>query len=129
MLGLKKHPDLGGSSWDAALLNEAYAVLSNPERRAAYDREWTARNIRRSASPDSNQRTAAAQIICPVCKAVLTSQPQPGDHCLTCGSPLQSESTAKNRQRYQRAMQRTKRDDKVIYRSSWPGEGREGGNG
>ena len=39
MLKLKCHPDLGGSGGNAALLNEAYAVLSSPERREIYDRE------------------------------------------------------------------------------------------
>ncbi len=34
---LRLHPDLGGSSRDAALLNEAYEVLSSPEKRAEYD--------------------------------------------------------------------------------------------
>ena len=36
MLELKRHPDLGGSNSDASVLNEAYEVLANPERRAAY---------------------------------------------------------------------------------------------
>ena len=31
------HPDVGGDAEAAALLNEAYAVLSTPARRAAYD--------------------------------------------------------------------------------------------
>lgn len=38
MTQLKVHPDLGGSHAQAALINEAWAVLGNPERRAAYDR-------------------------------------------------------------------------------------------
>ncbi|MBI4239201.1 MAG: DnaJ domain-containing protein [Deltaproteobacteria bacterium] len=42
MLKLRKHPDLGGSNDGAVLLNEAYAVLKDRERRAAYDRLFLA---------------------------------------------------------------------------------------
>lgn len=38
MLRQRKHPDLGGSTEEAVALNEAYAVLKDPDRRAAYDR-------------------------------------------------------------------------------------------
>ena len=34
---LRKHPDLGGSDDEAKLIIEAYATLSDPERRRAYD--------------------------------------------------------------------------------------------
>jgi len=37
MQKMKMHPDLGGDQQDAALLNEAYSVLMNPETRAEYD--------------------------------------------------------------------------------------------
>ncbi len=37
MQRLKMHPDLGGDHWNAALINEAYQVLTDPEKRAAYD--------------------------------------------------------------------------------------------
>lgn len=36
MLAQRKHPDLGGSTNEAVLLNEAYAVLKDPVRRQAY---------------------------------------------------------------------------------------------
>jgi curved DNA-binding protein CbpA len=39
MQTLRMHPDLGGVSGDASMLNQAYSVLRNPETRAAYDRE------------------------------------------------------------------------------------------
>lgn len=35
---MRKHPDLGGNDHEAALINEAYTVLKDPLRRAAYDR-------------------------------------------------------------------------------------------
>lgn len=34
----RKHPDLGGNEEEAQLINEAYSVLKDPLRRAAYDR-------------------------------------------------------------------------------------------
>lgn len=37
MQRMKHHPDLGGDAATAALINEAYAVLSNAEKRAEYD--------------------------------------------------------------------------------------------
>ncbi|MEK8047378.1 DnaJ domain-containing protein [Ideonella margarita] len=40
---LRAHPDLGGDHEQAALLNEAWAVLGDADRRAAYDRELAAK--------------------------------------------------------------------------------------
>ncbi|MDH3434255.1 MAG: J domain-containing protein, partial [Gammaproteobacteria bacterium] len=37
MQQLRNHPDLGGDATTAALINQAYAVLTSPERRAEYD--------------------------------------------------------------------------------------------
>ncbi len=37
MQKLRCHPDLGGDDWNAALLNEALAVLTDASKRAAYD--------------------------------------------------------------------------------------------
>ncbi len=42
MQKLKLHPDLGGDHWAAVHVNAAYAILSNPARRAAYDRKLLA---------------------------------------------------------------------------------------
>lgn len=39
MQKLKLHPDLGGDELSARWLNEAYAVISDPARRASYDQE------------------------------------------------------------------------------------------
>ena len=34
---MKMHPDLGGEHWHASLINEAYATLSDPDKRSRYD--------------------------------------------------------------------------------------------
>src|ERR1700689_2715695 len=39
MSKLRLHPDLGGDTAGAALINEAYAVLSDPAKRASYDQK------------------------------------------------------------------------------------------
>lgn len=37
---LKKHPDLGGSHEESTRLNEAYEILSDPDRRREYDKQF-----------------------------------------------------------------------------------------
>lgn len=39
MQKLGNHPDLGGEHWNATVINEAYAVLTDTGKRSAYDRE------------------------------------------------------------------------------------------
>ena len=62
MQRLKAHPDLGGDPALAALLNEAYAVLTDPARRKEYDARISQRQRpRRGASgpgPDATARPA-----------------------------------------------------------------------
>ena len=54
---MRKHPDLGGDGFEAALINEAHDVLADPARRAAYDEELR----RESGAPARrNAHTAAA---------------------------------------------------------------------
>ena len=106
MQKLKRHPDLGGDEWNASLLNEAYAVLSQPALRAAYDRDvlpglMAARQKTREAPPDRSEtdtRQACAmparqapRRICPFCgtaNSAETGYGQPRD-CATCTGPLQ----------------------------------------
>jgi hypothetical protein len=38
MQKLRAHPDLGGDTWNASVINEAYETLIHPDRRAAYDK-------------------------------------------------------------------------------------------
>ncbi|TAN33386.1 hypothetical protein EPN27_04860 [Patescibacteria group bacterium] len=55
-----KHPDLGGNEDEAALINEAYTVLKDPMRRAAYDRLYMAYVVEEKTEstekPEQNRR-------------------------------------------------------------------------
>jgi hypothetical protein len=42
MRRLKMHPDLGGDHWNATVINEAFETLSDPEKRAVYDKDLKA---------------------------------------------------------------------------------------
>ena len=91
MRELKQHPDLGGSSAHAALLNEAYSTLSNPTLRTEYDRNLFRRYTKQSLSTQAFGHPTHPKPLCPLCKAPLTRQAQPGQICSVCQSPLQSE--------------------------------------
>jgi tetratricopeptide (TPR) repeat protein len=71
----KAHPDLGGSEEAAKAINEAYAVLSNPEKRKAYDRELARTypsTIRVTRERVRTQVVPVVQtqyvLICPACR-------------------------------------------------------------
>ncbi|MBI1195789.1 MAG: DnaJ domain-containing protein [Gammaproteobacteria bacterium] len=60
---LRMHPDLGGDHWNATVINEAYAVLIDPARRAAYDKEFLAEHGKsgpeKNASAESERKSEA----------------------------------------------------------------------
>lgn len=64
MQKLKAHPDLGGDATNAALINEAYEVLSNADKRKRYDAEQLraqASEQARQQEPRSSQTKASRQ--------------------------------------------------------------------
>lgn len=98
MSTLRAHPDLGGDHERAALLNEAYEVLSDPVRRAAYDaaRGPYARRAtsRRDASPEQEPSSRAAPSAapseparCPFCRCTLPRRAAL-QRCAACRAPL-----------------------------------------
>jgi hypothetical protein len=123
MRELKQHPDLGGSSSDAALLNEAYSTLRNPALRAEYDRKLFQRYTKQSLLTHAFAYPTHTTQLCPFCKAELTRQAHPGQTCSTCQSPLRPEGGAAVQDR--RALARIKRNDRIYYWSQWPQEAQE----
>lgn len=96
MQNLGMHPDLGGTHDQAVLINEAYATLSDPGRRAAYDRTLAhgAGGDTQGAAASSGRRPASAppppRPQCDFCgmAAPATRLPGPETVCHGCASPL-----------------------------------------
>ena len=96
MRTLKQHPDLGGDGWNAALINEAYAVLCDPEARKGYDRERAGRKSSERSTdgtpttPAGSDRQAPAErCICLFCQTDNSRRDQSADKCCCgCGAPL-----------------------------------------
>lgn len=100
MQKLRMHPDLGGDHATAALINEAFAVLNDPELRAAYDaliaNEYPRARSDDSASRHNNKESAATAQQMSVDETCLFCfehcRPmrlrESDDVCSTCGSPL-----------------------------------------
>ncbi len=122
MRDLKQHPDLGGSTEAAALLNEAHRVLTNPALRADYDRALSARFPRRTVQ-DAEAAPPAPD--CNFCGTPLDGEPDPGQLCPTCRCPLRSRPAAELERLSRRAVARMSRHEPVYYRSRWPQEPRE----
>ena len=59
MTKLKAHPDLGGDHDAAVLINQAYAVLSNPEKRRRYDLDRQGQFATAPVPPAAQRRTGA----------------------------------------------------------------------
>jgi len=103
MQALKMHPDLGGDHGQASLLNEAFATLKDPVRRAAYDRELEGvepappptRSSQNAPSGPRPEPPATAALPsgkrqCAFCSAPHTPHDaiDPLAVCWSCGSPI-----------------------------------------
>ena len=119
MREMKRHPDLGGSAFEARVLNEAYEVLSDVKRRAAYDVELYSQYTNRAFLSD---RHPLITDFCPVCRRPLARKPRPDERCSTCHSPLQSQGPPEFEKRYRRSVSRMAKNEKIVYCSAWPGK-------
>lgn len=123
---LKQHPDLGGEHWNAAIINEAYATLSDGNKRAEYDKKLFEHYTKKPLPTKNSLRKPSITIFCPFCKRPLARKAEPGESCPSCRSPLQSESSGKGLQQdYQRSAERMKKSGTLRYYSSWPEKGKE----
>lgn len=131
MQQLKHHPDLGGDAATAALINEAYAALSNAERRAEYDARMdvmarVAAGVP-GAPPEPAVDAMAGRILdwsrqCVFCET-------PHNHgreieietgCQTCGSPLSAAEQHRIELEGKRAVERIGKRMRITYYTHWP---------
>lgn len=117
MSKLRLHPDLGGDTAGAALINEAYAVLSDPGKRARYDLRQ--RLPRAATEPVRNSDTLSD---CPFCHANARSLIQAKTRCHRCDSPLVPPPTRPIKKHEffgRRTVPRMSRSDPVALIASW----------
>lgn len=131
MQQLKHHPDLGGDAATAALINEAYAVLSNAERRAEYDAriDVIARVAEGmpEAPPEPAPAPTAGRILdwsrqCVFCEAPhnLGREIEIDTGCQICGSPLAAAEQHHIELGGQRAVERIGKRKRITYYTHWP---------
>ena len=121
------HPDLGGDTQTAALINKAYAVLGNPELRQQYDARLDVLNRIARGFPGNGMAAAAAtHAFNPARECVFCGTPHgvtaiddPESRCATCSSPLH-QATANRLERWdQRAIARIPRNLPVRFFTDW----------
>ena len=122
MTKLRRHPDLGGDHFTATLINEAYAVLSDPVKRAAYDETW--RDLAAAPKEEPAPAQPAASTTCPFCGAAhgFTARIHATATCTTCNSPL-APAERERLDAGQRAVSRVPRRSPLAYFTGWPGQG------
>ena len=127
MQRLRAHPDLGGDNRAATLINEAYAVLTDPARRAAYDATFRPRYQR--TAPDGTLPPAprlpeglqtGTFVVCAFCREPYTHGRKvlADTLCAGCGSPLYPASRQRDASRG-RALPRLERNHRVVLFTRW----------
>lgn len=88
MQRLRVHPDLGGNHAEAALVNAAWQVLGDPERRAEYDRSLRLQTEAARGMASLAPGPAQAGRPCPLCALPGPHHPRPDSRCTRCHAPL-----------------------------------------
>lgn len=128
MQKLKQHPDLGGDDSNAALLNEAYAVLCDAQKRAQYDRQQSGARVKHAGHPQTSPPAADSvapgndRVSCVFCTTpnVCIDEDESVDECRACGSPLQPATRWELESASQRAVQRIRHSARLTFFERWP---------
>ncbi|VAX06911.1 hypothetical protein MNBD_GAMMA26-1967 [hydrothermal vent metagenome] len=134
MQKLLHHPDLGGDEWNAALMNEARAVLTNPKKRARYDLEngFSTPALKPSPkqqAPKHSRTTAhgspttdAISTKCVFCGSLAASTTSLGvdAHCSSCRSPSTPIRSVEHISDCNRLLARMDHKCAMIFFLRWP---------
>lgn len=134
---LRQHPDLGGDNENAALLNDAYAVLSDSEKRKQYDANYTYPTIndlregnnifsgiyQNDPAPREPKQRETTKSSCPFCKSPIHFEIYPEVRCLQCESPLSPVTTLELEQFGQRQVTRILTNSEITFFTRWPQSG------
>jgi len=122
MSKLKQHPDLGGDHWNATILNEAYHILSNKDRRARYDVELFKRYTKNPDLADQLEKEPVMSYFCPFCKRPLSRSSAQASGCSNCNSPLRTPDISTG-DLERRSIDRIRRSGTIIFYTEWPQKG------
>ena len=152
MTKLKVHPDLGGNHESAVLINQAYAVLGDPNKRSKYDEMLQPRKSQGRGHPvheasidthessrphkssayqavwdDDRSTSSAAPKRCLFCGNDLAFAPRANKHCIYCASPLTPVHPIPNdclRELFgRRASRRIAKAGTLVIYPCWPHDG------
>ncbi len=139
MQKLKHHPDLGGDTSTAALINEAYAVLTNENKRAEYDAQLDLATEEALDSPPDQESSAQQesprqeepppapkQILDPSRQCTFCAMPHNlgsvinvDATCTQCGSPLTEAESHRPESVGQRAIARINKRQQLTFYTHW----------
>lgn len=126
------HPDLGGDNDSAAVINEAYAVLMEPDQRAAYDKsrlqqaandsftEASAREGEESDQRFDRERGRINDAHCVFCQAGFQSAAGADAFCGRCSSPRLLPKQLHDDSEDRRAILRVPKNTAVKFCTHWP---------
>ncbi|MCP3979388.1 MAG: DnaJ domain-containing protein [bacterium] len=133
MLQMDAHPDRGGDHRNAALINEAYSVVSDPDQRQEYDRQLASKPGRngstraagadRSSGPSPPASPAPeASGGCVFCQSScgVEAMEHPESRCEVCRSPLSPVGGDVFVSSGQRAVLRVATRRKIRVFTDWP---------
>ena len=116
------HPDLGGDAATAALINKAYAVLSNPALRNEYDLRLDVLDRVTMGlelnQPQPDPVSADRCLFCEQPQAFPTGDLEIG--CEACGSPMQPARDLRMESNDQRAVRRIGKKLELRFFTHWP---------
>lgn len=125
MQKMRMHPDLGGDEACAALINEAYTTLLNPQQRSAYDKSRQAPDFsRRAPANDASVfcLPGPAANTCDFCAAGYeeAETPTAQNFCNNCQSPLHLPRQASHDDADRRSVTRIPKDHPLEFCTHWP---------